>query len=92
MKAFKGFDLEKKIWTEVDFNIMGWHDNPIYALSLGGDDPVIKGLLLDIDYIFEWIRPIPSETTFSFWIAPATLCFKDVSDVKINIENGPITL
>jgi len=89
MEALIKFELEKKIWTETDFKVMGWHDNPIYGLSLGGDHPFIKELMLDIDYIFEWIHPIVSEQTFSFWIAPATLCFKDVSNVKINIENGP---
>jgi hypothetical protein len=85
----ENFELEKKIWTEIDFKIMGWHDSPIYGISMGGSDPVWKELLLDIDYIFQWVHPVPPDEFFTFWIAPATLVFKNVFNVVINIEAGP---
>ncbi len=39
------YQLEKNIWTDTDFEKMGWHDNHIYKIRL------IKDLELDIDYI-----------------------------------------
>lgn len=85
----ESFELEKKIWTEADFAIMGWHDSPIYGISLGGNDPMWKDLLLDIDYIFKWINPRAAEKSYSFWIAPCTLIFKNVFNTTINVDTGP---
>lgn len=43
-------------------------------------------LLLDIDYIFEWVKPVgKSENHFTFWVAPCTLIFKNVSELKSSI-------
>jgi hypothetical protein len=27
------YELEKWIWTEADFDVMGWHDSSIHALA-----------------------------------------------------------
>jgi hypothetical protein len=46
--------LAKAVWTEADFDAMGWHDNAIYAIAV---EPVPDNpgrLLLDLDYIVEW--------------------------------------
>ncbi|MDP4150846.1 MAG: hypothetical protein Q8927_21185 [Bacteroidota bacterium] len=80
------FQLEKKVWTEADFDIMGWHDSPIYGISVGGGDFMDKELLLDIDYIFKWIDPIPPQKYFSFWIAPSTLIFKNIFNTVIDVD------
>ncbi len=45
------YQLEKNIWTDTDFEKMGWHDNHIYKIRL------IKDLELDIDYILQWNSP-----------------------------------
>jgi hypothetical protein len=28
-----GHGLEKAVWTDADFDIMGWHDRKVYALT-----------------------------------------------------------
>ena len=57
------YELEKKIWTEVDFQIMGWHDSPIYGLSFQSEPSTHSSeLILDIDYIFQWISPPDPES------------------------------
>lgn len=71
--------LEKWEWTEEDFENMGWHDCPIYAIRLDDD------IYLDIDYIFKWNNN-GIGNSFTFWIAPATLVFENPYSLKIDIE------
>lgn len=78
------YKLEKWIWTEADFEVMGWHDSQIHALAFLPED---FELAFDIDYIFQWLEPQSNETYFKFWVAPATLVFKNVRDVEFNIES-----
>jgi hypothetical protein len=73
--------LEKATWTDADFGVMGWHDAALHALAIEPSPPYPGRLLVDIDYIVEWIAPSPSETTFSFWLCPATLVFDQASDL-----------
>ena len=85
------YKLEKWIWTEADFDVMGWHDSEIHATAFFPED---FELIFDIDYIFEWIDPQPNETCFKFWVAPATLVFKNVHDVEFDIDsyNGKLEI
>lgn len=80
-KKIDTYHLEKPIWTEQDFDQMGWHDSHIHAISFG------EGFQfkLDIDYIFEWVHPKVNETYFNFWIAPCTLVFENVWDLRLDI-------
>ncbi len=73
--------LEKAIWTDADFDQMGWHDAQIYKLVIN------KGrLLLDIDYIFKWNQPEVEGLSFTFWVAPCTLVFKDISQLDFEMD------
>ena len=74
------FDLEKSIWTESDFEDMGWHDSVVYKIQLS------KDLELDIDYIFQWNKPDIEGLPFTFWVAPSTLVFDNVNDLKFGLE------
>jgi hypothetical protein len=76
------YHLEKAIWSESDLETMGWHDTFIHAISFSEDSK----FLLDIDYIFKWIDPVKEETYFKFWVAPCTLIFEDVRNLKITVE------
>lgn len=73
------FTLEKDIWTDADFDVMGWHDSRIYQIELGTD------LSLDIDYIFQWNQPQVQGMPFTFWIAPATLVFTNAKVKRFDI-------
>jgi len=77
------YNLEKWVWTEADFERMGWHDSRIYALAFSPDT---FELLLDIDYIFQWVHPQLGEKSFQFWVAPATLVFQNVYDVEFDVS------
>jgi hypothetical protein len=64
---------------------MGWHDSYIYGLTIEkGENNWTADLLFDIDYIFKWIHPVPPVQTFTFWIAPCTLIFKETFDLQMN--------
>jgi len=76
-------EVEKWIWTEADFEKMGWHDSHIYAMAFLPHDFEI---VFDIDYILKWVHPQLDETYFKFWVSPATLVFENAYNFEINIE------
>ncbi|RYY77219.1 MAG: hypothetical protein EOO52_07005 [Gammaproteobacteria bacterium] len=78
------YELEKNIWSEADFSIMGWHDASIWSMVPNSEK---FEYLLDLDYIFKWVHPKENETYFKFWVAPVTMVFENAFDVKINIES-----
>jgi hypothetical protein len=82
IQSTKQFKLDKHIWTEADFDSMNWHDNPIHAMTFSENFE----LLLDIDYIFEWVL---KGKKYLFWISPCTLVFENVYDLTFDI--GPTT-
>jgi hypothetical protein len=73
--VFQG-TLDRAVWTDADFETMGWHDNAVHAISFADDES--SRLLLDLDYILRWLQPEPPKKNFSFLIAPATLIFENV--------------
>jgi len=79
----KKYHLEKWVWTEKDFDNMGWHDSIIHSLAFFPED---FEFALDIDYIFQWIDPEEGEKHFHFWVAPANLVFENVYDLRFDIE------
>ena len=87
IEDIKDFSLEKRIWTHDDFELMGWHDSNIYALSIAKtEDAWATDLLLDLDYIFKWVNPTPPDHAFTFWVAPCTLIFNQCFDVHIDFK------
>jgi hypothetical protein len=81
-------ELEKATWTDADFEVMGWHDCRVHAVSIGvreGNFPWNR-VLLDLDYIVKWVDPAPGERHFSFWIAPATLVFDEAWDITGQLD------
>lgn len=79
----EAYELQKWVWTQDDYEQMGWHDCHIHALAFL---PENFELLLDIDYIFRWLQPTPPQQYFSFWVAPATLVFENVYDVALTLR------
>ena len=81
------FTLHKSIWTQEDYEQMGWHDCRIYGLTFL---PVMEtgstSLIFDIDYIFKWVNPSKPGQPISFWVAPCTLIFKDTFALTINVD------
>jgi hypothetical protein len=76
--------LEKWTWTEADFDEMGWHDSYVHAVAFL---PERFEIAFDIDYILKWVEPSEDEY-YRFWVAPATLVFENIHEVKLDIEPG----
>ncbi|MCT4174833.1 hypothetical protein HZP56_17895, partial [Elizabethkingia anophelis] len=74
--------IVKDIWTDMDFEQMGWHDNYIHAIVFPNEN---QKLVLDIDYIFKWVLNETS-TLYDFWVSPSNLIFMDVLNLKINLD------
>jgi hypothetical protein len=81
-----GPTVAKTVWTDADFDAMGWHDNAIHAVALEPAPGHPGRLLLDLDYIIEWVRPEPPSRRLSFWICPATLVFDRAWDLTADID------
>ena len=87
MNQTKTYQLEKALLTNADFDVMGWHDCPIHAISFDSDSK----MSFDIDYIFEWVRK-ENQSYFKFWIAPCTLMFEYVYEIELMSGNLPIVI
>ena len=76
--------------TDSDFESLSWHDNIVYGLRLDVGDAKRgnwrSDLILDIDHIVEWVRAEPAEMRFR--VAPATLTFHNVTDLRIAVDFG----
>jgi len=73
-----------------DFEGLSWHDDTLYGLRLEMGDPERdtwhSDLVLDIDHIVEWVCDESGGCRFR--VAPATLTFHDVTDLKIAADWG----
>jgi hypothetical protein len=78
--------VAKTVWTEADFDAMGWHDNAVHAIAVEPVPAHPGRLLLDLDYIVEWMPAEPPAITLSFWICPATLVFDRAWDLTADIN------
>ncbi|MDJ1466761.1 hypothetical protein QNI19_36295 [Cytophagaceae bacterium DM2B3-1] len=74
------YKLEKYIWTDKDYEQMGWHDSTLYKIR------VTQDLELDIDYILKWNPPDLDGLSFTFWVAPATLVFKNITILYLELD------
>jgi len=83
------YKLEKIVWSDDDFERLGWHDATIHALAFGPGDFVLS---LDIDYIFKWVEPSPGQEFFRFWVAPCTMVFQNAYDITLEADSygGPV--
>ena len=86
---------EKAIWTDADFDRMGWHDAALHAVAVEPDSECPGRLLLDLDYIVDWIKPEPPAIAYQWWLCPSTLVFAsawnlvgDISIVRQAFEPG----
>ena len=76
--------------THSDFCSTSWHDNFIYGISISIGD-IHAGdwrsdLVFDIDHIVEWVAGTGDRPRFR--VAPATLLFHHVTDLKLAIDWG----
>lgn len=63
---------------------MSWHDNHVHALRITEGDFGAGELILDIDYILEWLST--PDGGCQFRIAPSWLCFTQVTRLKLHLD------
>jgi hypothetical protein len=82
--------VEASDLTDGDFERLSWHDCHVWGLSIGAGDPDAgdwtSDLALDLGFIVEWICGV--DQTFQFRVAPATLTFHGVTDLRIGVSLG----
>ncbi|MDA1213042.1 MAG: hypothetical protein O2955_11010 [Planctomycetota bacterium] len=74
-------------WTDEQFDEMSWHDNHVYSLRIVEGEFGTGELVLDLDYICEWIQ---GTEKFQFRIVPATLRFFGVWDLRISLSYADV--
>jgi hypothetical protein len=72
------------LWTEKEFDQMSWHDNHVHGFKLIEGDYGAGQLVLDIDYILEWINA--AEGRCRFRILPAILKFRGVTNLRLALD------
>ena len=70
-------------WTHEQFDEMSWHDNHVHALRILPGAHGAGELVLDIDYIAEWIRQADG---IRFRLVPAMLRFTEVTHLRISLD------
>jgi hypothetical protein len=75
----------KPVWTDADLDVMSFHDVHVRAFCAA---PESYELLMDLDYLFQWVAPPEGETYFRFWVAPVTLVFANVYDVRLDLQSS----
>jgi hypothetical protein len=80
--------VEKAVWTSADFDHMSWHDAALHAVAVEPAPPHPGRLLVDLDYIVQWVAPTAPATAYAFWLCPATLVFGDAADLVVNLDLG----
>ena len=82
-------DASKTKWTETDYPSMSWHDNHVHGMRLVEGAHGTGKLEFDLDYILEWTKN--DSGTICFKIAPASLKFREVSNLKVSLDYGAIS-
>jgi len=80
------YQLEKPIWDDSDFEVVGWHDATVWSIL---PNPTEYEFLLDLDYIFKWVAPEDGVSYFKFWVSPVTMVFQNAYDLQIDISSSP---
>jgi hypothetical protein len=72
--------LERWVWTDEDFEAMDWRHACVHAVPV--EDDGRSRVLLDLDHIVGGVVSEPPGRELSFRLAPATLVFEKVWDLK----------
>jgi hypothetical protein len=74
---------EEYVWTDQQFEEMSWHDNHVHALRVLEGAYGAGELVLDLDYILEWLTV---EDGFQFRVIPVSLAFKEVTNLRVSLD------
>lgn len=81
------YSLDKAVWTEKDFDKIIPGVANIHAMCFQQNRNHFTGdLVLDIDYIFKAVEPLPPNEHSSYWISPCTLIFHETIEFKMDYD------
>jgi hypothetical protein len=75
--------MSEQLWTDQQFDEMSWHDNHVHGLRIVEGAHGLGELVLDLDYIVEWICDAGGS---KFRITPVTLRFLEVSNLRVSLD------
>lgn len=75
--------MTEQVWTDAQFEEMSWHDNYVHGFRIVEGRYGSGELILDIDYILEWIT---CQEKVRFRIVPASLRFLEVTDLRLSLD------
>jgi hypothetical protein len=82
--------MDGLVQTDAGFERLSWHDCHVWGLTIGAGEPDTgdwtSDLMLDLDFIVEWICGV--DGVFQFRVAPATLTFHGVTDLRVGVVWG----
>lgn len=73
-------------YTEADFENLSWHDNYIHGFAIRQEQWEAE-LVIDLDFVLGCTGD--AITSPKYWLSPATLAFKDVTNLKMHIDWSP---
>ena len=75
--------LQPSKWADADFESLSWHDCTVHSIGLDQNAGEYQcDLLLDLDFLVEWI--LVGDGTLQFRVAPALLRFCGVDKLAIH--------
>jgi hypothetical protein len=76
--------MSAQTWSDHQFDEMSWHDNHVHALRVVEGEHGAGDLVLDLDYILEWVKC--EGDSCEFRIVPAILTFKGVTNLRVSLD------
>lgn len=76
-------EQKNTVWTDKDYNQLGWNMSRLYGLSLPGRQHIMS---FQLDYVLE--SPLNNTDHGTWKVAPAKLEFFDVVDLKIQLDQN----
>jgi hypothetical protein len=80
--------MTSAILTDARFEERSWHDNHVHALRIVEGQHGAGELILDIDYIAEWLC---EPDGIRFRIQPSLLRFIGVTDLRVSLDYAAIS-
>ena len=75
---------DRSEWKTPDFDALSWHDCSVYGFKLEERKHGTGDLLLDIDFIVEWL--CHNDRPWQWRVAPATLTFHNIFDLRFEVD------
>jgi len=76
--------MSAQAWSDRQFGEMSWHDNHVHSLRIIEREHGAGDLVLDLDYILEWVTC--EDDNCEFRIVPAILTFNGVTNLRVSLD------